>query len=232
MNIKKLYISVAFFYFWPIIKTDPVVQLTLMEDVPELMNRLEKKIKTKGNTGSRKFNHLINASPVSGFFATYAGVLALSDNMGTLLFPRRHTQSIVYLAITENIIPIMRFENTVHHWEFVRNKAVLFYKLEPKIDPEKNRLIWDIQEMAVPEHHIIPAEAIVLFGDPNYFYFDITAKYPAYVQPNIFLPPLMIKKGTNAIKSSLHLLSIRHFFGPLQSIVKQETKAYRLIMQP
>lgn len=232
MNVKKLYISVTFFYFWPIIKADPVVQLTLVEDPADVMSRLEKKIKTKGNAGTRRYNHLINASSVSGFFATYAGMLSLSDNMGTILFPRRHTESIVYVAVTEDIIPIMRFENTVHHWEFVRGKPVLFYKLEPKIDTETNRFVWNIQEVAVPENQIIPAEAVVLFGEPMYFYFDVNTSYPAHVKPHIFLPPLMVKKGINAMKSSLHLLSIRHFFGPLQAIVKQEAKAYRLMMQP
>jgi hypothetical protein len=232
MNIKKLYISVAFFYFWPIIKADPIIQLTLLEDLSETITRLEKKIRTKGNIGSVKFNYLISASPVSGFFATYAGMLALSDNMGSILFLRRHTQSTVYLAITESIIPVMRFENTVHHWEFIPDKKVLFYKLEVKVDIEKNSLMWDIKEMAIPENHIIPAEAIVVFGDPAYFYFDVTTKHPAYVKPHIFLPPLIIKKGINAIKSSLHLLSIRHFFGPLQSVIKQDAKAYRLMMQP
>ncbi|HTM06350.1 MAG TPA: hypothetical protein VL201_03850 [Patescibacteria group bacterium] len=232
MNIKKLSISVAFFYFWPIIKADPIIQLPLIEDVSESIMRLEKKIKKSGSAGSANFNNLVKASRVSGFFATYAGMLTLSDKMGIITFPRRHIQSRVYIAITEEIVPIMRLENTVHHWEFIRGKPILFYKLEEKIDKEKNRLVWDIQEVEVPKNQIIPAEALVVFGDPAYFYFDVTVAYACYVKPNIFLPPLLLKKGTNAIKNSLHLLSIRHFFGPLQSMVKQEAKAYRLLVQP
>ena len=232
MSIKKFYISVAFFYVWPNIKTDPIIQLTLLKDPAEDASTLERKIKTKGTTGYTKFNHLINSSPVSGFFATYAGMLTLSDNTGTMLFPRRHTQSTVYIGITEDIIPIMRVENTVHHWEFIHGKSVLFYKLEEKIDKEQNSLVWDIKEAKIPDNYIIPAEAIIIFGNPAFFYFDTEKKYTAYTKPNIFLPPLMIRKGTSAIKSSLHLLSIRHFFGPLQTVVKQEPKAYRTIVQP
>lgn len=232
MNIKKLYISVAFFYFWPIIKTEPIIQVNLLEDVNEKILRLNKKIEKKGTVGKAGLDHYMQATPVSGFFSMYAGMLTLSDSTGAIRFPRRHTETVVYVAITQDIEPIMRIENTVHHWQFVPNTPVSFYKLEPTINKQNNRLTWGIQELEIPVNHIIPAEAVVIFGDPAYFYFDSTIEYVAYVEPNIFLPPIVIKKGTNAIKSSLHLLSIRHFFGSLKSVVSQTQKSYRSMVQP
>ncbi|RTL07034.1 hypothetical protein EKK58_02540 [Candidatus Dependentiae bacterium] len=232
MNIKKLYISVTCFCFWPIIKAEPIIQLNIVEDSAEKAIRIKKKIEQKGSVGKVGFNHFVDASPVAGFFGMYAGMLAMSDNAGSIRFQRKHTEPVMYIAITQDIVPIMRIENTVHHWQFVPNAAVLFYKLEPKIDKEKNKLFWHIQEMEVPHNLIIPAEAIVVFANPTYCYFDITAAYVAYINPNIFLPPLISKKGINAIKSSLHLLSIRHFFAPLQPVIRTGQKAYRLIVQP
>lgn len=232
MNVKKLYISVAFFYFWPIVIAEPVIRLTLLEDPDQTLMRVQKKIETKGTVGKMGFNHFVNASPVSGFFAMYAGMLAMSDNTGAISFLRRHAQPIVYVAITQNVEPVMRMENTVHHWRFVPDTAVAFYKLEAVLDKEGNRLVWNIQEMSIPNLYIIPAEAIVLFGDPAYFYFDTKERHAMYSESNIFLPPLYVKKGTNAVQSSLHLLSIRHFFGPLKPVVNQNGRSYRLINQP
>lgn len=232
MNIKKLYISVTFFCFWPIIQPEPIIQLNIVEDSTEKAIRMKKKIEQKGSVGKASFNHFADASSVAGFFAMYAGMLAMSDNAGAIRFLRKHTESVVYIAITQNIFPVMRLQNTVHHWQFVPNAAIMFYKLEPKINKEKNKLVWHIQELEVPESHIIPAEAIVVFANPAYFYFNTAIEYTAYTDPNIFLPPLISKKGINAVQSSLHLLSIRHFFAPLKPVVSTSQKAYRLIVQP
>lgn len=53
----------------------------------------------------------------AGIFATYAGYVHASDVKGQLTFPRKHTRPFLYVIITNNIVPIIMIQNTIHHWK-------------------------------------------------------------------------------------------------------------------
>lgn len=229
MYTKNIYFSVSFFFFWHTILSQPIVQITFVQDSLSVVESAQNRLKKSMSVGKKGFNNLIDHKPVSGFFASYAGLLGVSDNTGSIIFPRKHTESVLYIAITQEVMPIMRIENTVNHWEFVEAQAASFYKLSPSYDAKNQQLTWNIQELEIPQNRLIPAETIIIFGNPSLFHFDISKSGPAYVTPNIIAPPIVVTKGTSAIRSALYLLSIKHLFASAQPEFKKHTKAFQII---
>ncbi|QQR62880.1 hypothetical protein IPH67_00095 [bacterium] len=190
-----------------------------------------KKLQTKNQLASEQLSSLIGKNKTAGFCACYAGFIGVSNHEGYINFTRKHATPVIYLAITQEIVPVMRVENTVSHWQFIKDAPVTFYKLTA--DEHAAQATWNIIEIEVPENLVIPSETIIVFGNPAHFYFSSDTKESKHMTlPNIALPPLMITKEANPIKSSLFLLSVRHLFASAEPTQNKQFNMYQLITPP
>lgn len=167
--------------------------------------------------------------PLMGILATYAGYITTSNEFGEIIFPRHQERTPLYIAITEEITPVMRFTNTIDHLEFSSTKDTLFIE----VDLQRSTTSTDtgeqfsVKTVSIPEDNIIPYATIVIFDDPDDFEIP-EGTFPHNHKKHWILPPLLLKKNAGATKNMITSLPLLRFFRPL-SIVGQKPNQKSLI---
>lgn len=162
---------------------------------------------------------------ISGICSTYAGYLAFSDASGQTIFPRDHSEPIVYIVITRSVDPVVMLGYTVHHLEIQKGAPAVMYKLERKQDEETEEFYWETSQEELPEDNIIPLEAITIFAKPQYFEIP-TGIIMAEKGPNLLLPDIYVKPGLKKVLENLYSLNLMHYFSRVKLHMKKETLQY------
>lgn len=165
--------------------------------------------------------------PLMGILATYAGYMTTSNEFGEIIFPRHQEKTPLYVAITEEIIPIMRFEGTIDHWEFSNTKQITFIEINLQQSSNKDRpsTNFTVQTIPTPEDNIIPYATITIFADPDDF--EINEGIFPYDghDTHWILPPLIVKDYSSIAKNTINALPNLHFFRPLtMATTRKSTK--------
>jgi|GEM_PF-4426465 len=171
-----------------------------------------------------------SAHPLMGILATYAGYITTSNEFGEIIFPRHQERTPLYIAITEEIAPVMRFFGTIDHWEFSSIKDTLFIEIDLQrstTSPDASGEQFSVKTVSIPEDNIVPYATIVIFGDPDDFEIP-EGLFPHNHKKHWILPPLVLKKSTGATKNMVTTLPLLQFFRPL-SIIAQKPNPQSLI---
>jgi len=199
-----------FFKPWPYIVT------------AEKAKEKEEKIKSPGYLAQKKIrNFLKDRSPIQGIFVTYDGYISASTIDGQVSFPNKQTKPLLYLAVIQQITPILMAGNTIHHWEAEKESPFAFYKIERKEDSETEIMFWEVTEEKPPLNNILPLHTICIIASPKHIYvplgITITKK-----SENFLLPDIYVKKGIMNITNALYMLNLKHFFRPVHQGFKQK----------
>lgn len=193
-------------------------------DVQDLHERL----KHPSNIDKHHINGLLKHVSGAGIFSTYAGYIDITNADGQTVYPRKHQEPLLYLIVTEEIVPIMMFANTVAFWEIPRHKSAAFFRMEKIKDEKTGLFLWDVQHSPRPQDNKIPLESLVIIADPHDIYVPIGVSL-ADDTPHLLLPPLYVKKTMNVVKHGLYMLTISHLFGPTRILYTKEEK--RCVLQ-
>ncbi len=141
-----------------------------------------------------------------------------------MLFPRKQTETNLVLAITPRISPIMRFEQTVDHWQFVPGQPLELFDVELKTEG-KNKYYWNITKKEMPKTSVIDYNALIIFAKPDNIHVPL-GRTPTTESPHLLLPDLYVKKAINVVKHATYLLQMKHLFRQVDSKHKTEPKRY------
>lgn len=225
MKLKIIELSLTFFLIIPNIWAIPIIEVTFQPQQEEYTQRLIKKIKKNGSLGHYGLAQSIHHPSEAGIFASYSGFLGSSNNIGTIIFPRKHVETKLFVVITPEIMPIAINAFTIHHWELIKGQPVECYMFELQEDQTTHETFWHTIKISAPENGIIPVEALIIFAKPKYFHI-IQDTSPSLPGSNLLLPPIYISKGINVMKNALYVLHIRHFFASAQPFTQQKGLHY------
>ena len=203
---------------------DPLITLYL-RPFPHA-NQIAQKLTKPGKIARNTIEGILAFNGVSGIFSTYAGYLEVSDAKGQINFPRKHPKPLLYVVITNKIVPIPMFKNTIHHWEFDSTAPAHMYRVEKKQDEETDLFYWDVQSVALPEDRWVPLESLVIIAKPKNMYLPTGTTLAGPETPNLLLPDMYVKKGINIVGNALYVLNLTHLFGPVHILYKKEAKRY------
>lgn len=227
-NTVRIMLIIACFSVKQQLHAQPVMTFFMRPYVESPADQLYDKLSTKlAKPGhiARKNSQLSNFGLVKGIFSTYAGYLALSNSFGQTTFPLKHALPIVYIVITERMVPIMMAGNTIHHWQIADHVSAKMYKVERHhIDPE-DLYYWQVEEVPVPSNKIIPLESVTILAKPK----NIVVPEGLTVTDstaNLLLPDLFVRKTSNNELNALYLLNLKHFFGHLHPLYKRDVTRY------
>ena len=225
----RYFFSVTIFCFLPNIYAEQVITLFLKQypiiSVDQAAQKLAQKLHKPGKIATNQVKNYFSPSQLSGIFATYGGYLIASDVNGEISFPRRHSKPVIYLIITEHLIPIVMSGNTIHHWELDPSMPAHMYKYEQHVDPDTHLHYWQVTQVPVPADHIIPLESIAIMANPKYVY--VPQGITVFKEtPHLVLPDIYIKKGINLTTQALYMLNLSHYFGPIIPLHKKEKLGY------
>jgi hypothetical protein len=183
--------------------------------------KISQKLAKPGKLAKYTAKGVLQTSIVEGILATYGGYVTSSDYNGELSFPRKHTKNSVEIIITPEIVPIPLFENTILHWKRIPGLPATMYVCEQLYNAQKDQYYWQTRETALPEDMTIPLSAIIIIAKPTSMDMKI-GTMPLHESGNFVLPNVYVKKGINTTDNSLYLLTIRHFFKPVQTEENRE----------
>lgn len=205
--------------------SDPIITL-FIRPYPHISKNETQQVSSR-NT----LQGLIQPCIGAGIFATYAGFLNVSDCNGQLQFPRKQEHPSVHLLVTDTITPLMINGMTVDHWELNSTASANFYILEFNQDSDTHLYYWNARHAPLPENGIIPLDTIIIFAQPHDIYLPIGITL-ADNTPNFVLPPLYIKKEIDITTLDLYVLNVKHFFGALHFLFKQQDYGYSSLLIP
>ena len=194
----------------------PYPAIVIPGNTQQVVDKLHKPGKTNNYHAKRLF-----APSMAGIFATYAGFLDISDSLGEIAFPRKHTKPFIYLVITPHMVPIVQSGNTINHWELDEDDPVEIYKFEQLYDEEFHTHYWLATQEPIPANNIIPLESIAIFTDPKYVYVPLGIT-PFRESPHLILPQIYIKPGFDLTAEALYVLNITQYFGSVISEYKKD----------
>jgi len=208
MKKRYLLFILPLFLIFLKLKSSPTIVLSF-DLLPD--KEAGEKIKKPGKIAKHTIKGMTHHTPMAGILATYGGYLNASDYDGYIRFPRKHEKPSLELIVTTKIIPITMFENTIHHWQLEPGNPAAVYAIEQKYDEGKKYHYWQTTKVAQPENDQIPMTAIVIIANPDKIIIDNEAT-PTHEGPNLILPPIYAKKGSNMVNNSLYMLNLRHLF--------------------
>jgi len=201
------------------IVADPTITF-FFKPVPDI-KKVTEKIKKPGKLAKHAAHAVVQHAPVAGILVTYAGYVTASNYNGEVVFPRKHQKTVITIVITPEMTPIALFENTLLHWQLIPGLPVQMYSCELKQNSKTGGYYWDTQEVAVPEDNKIPLSALVITADPKNIVIN-TGQSITNETANLVLPDIFVRKGINIMKNSSYMLTVRHFFKPIDTEEKRE----------
>lgn len=193
----------------------PYPEVTV-QDTQKLADKLDKVGKPNRYRTKRMFS-----ANLAGIFATYGGFLDISDSLGEIAFPRKHTKPFVYVIVTTKMTPVIMSGNTIHHWELEEDEPVEIYKFEQIYDEEFHTHYWLVTQEPIPNNNIIPLESIGIFVDPKYVYVPLGITL-FKESPHLILPDIYIKPGFDLNAQALYILNLTHYFGSIIPLFKKD----------
>lgn len=191
-------------------------------DWNETAQHIAEKIVKPGKTAQYYMDAITHETLATGIFATYGGFIQSASVDDEIVFPRKHTNPLLYIVVTPQIVPIIMFELTIHHLEFDRSQKTAFYKAVRKpSSTNPKELVWEINPEELPADNRIPLESIVIFAKPSYIEVP-TGTIPTLNNPNLLLPDIYVKKGINVVNNAFYVLTINNFFRPVETAYKKE----------
>jgi hypothetical protein len=183
--------------------------------------KIHKKLARPEKVAKYTARGILQPSMVEGILATYGGYVTSSDYNGELSFPRKHTKNSVEIVITPEIVPVPLFENTILNWRRVPGLPAAMYECEQLYNEQKDQYNWQTREIPLSENMTIPLSAVVIIAKPKNMRMETSAT-PTHASGNFVLPNVYVKKGINITDNCLYLLTIRHFFKPVQTEENRE----------
>jgi hypothetical protein len=183
--------------------------------------KISQKFAKPGKIAKYTARGMLQTSLVEGILATYGGYVTSSDYNGELSFPRKHIKNNIEIIITPEIIPIPLFESTILNWRRVPGLPATMYVCEQLYNEQKDQHYWQTNEVPLSEDMTIPLSAIIIVAKPKNMRME-SGKTSTNESGNLVLPNVYVKKGINIIDNSLYMLTIRHFFKPVQTEENRE----------
>jgi hypothetical protein len=221
-----------FFYPYPDIETDNLKKDNSSDINNFHADNFHATVKKTGHIAFHRLHGALNHNRCAGIMSTYFGYLSVSNSDGQTFFPIRHhrAEKYVYIVITDAVVPVVMFGNTVNNLEFDKHAEAAYFKVTKKQDDKTGLFFWDVQEAERPSDNKIPsAESIVIIAKPEYIYVPIGIS-PADNSPDFLLPPMYVKRGIHSVENSFHMMTRSHFFSPLRISYQKSPTLYR--MQP
>lgn len=216
---KGYYVLVAVLVSFTGIVADPTI--TFFFKSASDIKRISQKIKKPGKLAKHAVHGIAQHAPVAGILVTYAGYVTASNYNGEVVLPRKHQKAALTIVVTPEMTPIALFENTLLHWQLISGMPAQMYSCELKQNGKTGSYYWDIHEEALPEDNKIPLSALVITADPKNIVVNV-GETVTNETANLILPDVSVKKGMNIVKNSSYMLTIRHFFKPVDTEEKRE----------
>lgn len=192
--------------------------------------RMLKKLKKPHAIAKRTIQGLGSGNLVGGIFSSYYGFINVSNASGQTSFPRKQSNEVITVVITQKVTPVMMFNNTVSHWEIVPGTSAMAYRFELKKDPETNLPLWHAEKAQVPENgQLQPTESLLIIAKPKNVFVPIGASF-AYPDANLKLPDMYIKPGINTARNALYMLNMNFLFRPVDLLYKKEKTRYGTLL--
>ncbi len=160
---------------------------------------------------------------LSGFRVFYAGYTTISDSNGLAVFPLRHTQSKVYIAVTANVKLVHVKGTTFSHGEYTpdQNAPLKLYKCEKLEDPNKKDY-WKITKIDKPDRMRINPISVIIATHPDNVFIEEKDFMP-YQGEQFVLPPIRIVGGQDKDSIELRLLDNKPHFEKIATQKKRST---------
>jgi hypothetical protein len=217
---KSYYVLVSSLLFSFVkIAADPTITF-FFKPFPDI-KKVTQKMKKPGRLAKHTVRGIVQHAPVAGILVTYAGYVKASNYNGEVVLPRKHQKTEITILVTPEMTPIALFENTILHWQLIPELPAQMYSCELKQNSKTGGYYWETQEVALPEDNKIPLSAIVIIADPKNIVVNL-GESTTNETANLVLPDIFVRKGINIVKNSSYLLSVRHFFRPIDMEEKRE----------
>ena len=229
ISIQLLILSILLQYSH--LYADPIIMLTvraypkanrktLAEKMARKLHRSDKLAKY----AIRKLQYDIDKKVPNGIFATYAGFLSLSNNLGQILFPKKQHDPSLMLIITNRAEPMLMAGNTVHHWLVPPTAPVKVYTVK-RTTEENGDMYWHVKQTTLSKDNILPTNSILIFANPKNFFIPEGSTLTK-LKNNFELPTIYARNSFNIATNALRVLMHRQFFDALQT--EQNKSAKRL----
>lgn len=149
---------------------------------------------------------------LSGFPLLYAGYITVTGDDGLAIFPLRHAQQKLYIAVTPDIKMIHVKGSSFSHAEYSpdRNTPLALYKCE-RLEDEKKDSYWKVTKIEKPDSmRINPITVVILTHPDNIFIEPKDLKSPAGEQ--IVVPPIRVIGNQDKELVSLRLIDLGRYF--------------------
>lgn len=213
MKIFKLLIFISYFYTQSNVITFFVNEYGFhLKPQNELFFGITKKI-VKKNTHK---NHI----PI---FATYAGYLTTTNEIGQIVFPRETIDKSFEVLITNQIEPVFMFPYTISHWKIKNGADAHMYKINRV--KENGEHYWNVKNGSIPSDKKINDLTIIIFAKPkNVIYSD--EKFKANPGGQMLLPPVYVKSSYQPAPNALFTINIINLFKKVFYQSKENKDAY------
>lgn len=158
---------------------------------------------------------------LSGFPALYAGYITISSPEGLIVFPLRHAQQKLYVAITPDIKLIHVKGSSFSHAEYSPdpNVPLALYKYE-KLEDNKQQAYWHVTKISKPDNARINPISVVILTHPNNIYVP-EGDFIATASEQLVIPPVRIIGNQDKELINMRLLDIQQYFETVKKDAKR-----------
>lgn len=185
--------------------------------------KLMTNLKNPKKLAKYKLKTIFERHQTAGIIALYAGYVQISDRNGQISFPRKQIKPQLTIVVTQEIIPIIIFGNTIAHWHLSEHVPAVAYSINFETDEKIGVTFYNTSCAGpLPHKNHIPADTLIILADPKNIIIPIGITM-AKKDPNLILPPMYVKKGIDVLKNGLFFLTISPFFSKPTSMHEQKT---------
>lgn len=165
---------------------------------------------------------------LSGFPVIYAGYITVTGNDGLAMFPLRHAQQKLYIAITPDIRMIKVKGESFSHTEYAPNATtpLALYKcekIEEKLKDGKMQAFWKATKIENPDSMRINPITIVVLTHPDNIFIEQKDFIISEPSEQIVMPPLRVIGNQDKELVSLRLIDIAQYFEKVRIEQKRAT---------
>lgn len=190
-----------------------LIKAELQKDVSE--NTILDQNNTPGKLAQHQLDQAFKqylTPKLSGFPVLYAGYITITGSDGLAMFPLRHAQQKLYIAVTPDIKLIHVKGSSFSHTEYSPDPQVplALYKCE-KLEDEKKVFYWKVTKIEKPDSmRINPITVVILTHPDNIFIAPADIKSAPGEQ--IVVPPIRVIGNQDKELVSLRLIDIEQYF--------------------
>lgn len=158
---------------------------------------------------------------LSGFPVLYGGYVTVTDPDGLAMFPLRHSQPKLYIAVTPDIKLIHVKGTSFSHAEYTAHGTapLALYKCE-RLEDEKQKPFWKITKIQKPDNNRINPLTIVILSHPDNIYVA-EADSMASAGEQFVVPPIRVIGNQDKELVNLRLLDIKPYFEQVKTEKKR-----------